>query len=1111
MIALRHSPRDQPNRLGTYAGNDALIQCYSGKLRPLKPLSKFSLLPDRRSFNILTEFTLRLEQDPSLLRERRMDKNASQFPIVGIGASAGGIEALEGFFRGVPVAPGLAFVIVTHLNPERESVLHEIIARYTSLTVQIATDNAQVKLDCVYVMPSDAILGISGGHLQLRKIEGHRERKPIDIFLSALAKDQGEFAAAVILSGGDSDGTLGAKAVKERGGLTLAQVANGYGPRHPDMPDTAIATGFIDFAIQADEMGKKLATFARSFTALDDVRADFEGGEPAQWVNARREIYAILRNHTGHDFAGYKTNTFLRRLQRRMHVTQIESVDNYVNRLREDPKEANALFRNLLINVTNFFRDADAFEKLKELVIPKLFERRKADDSVRVWVPGCATGEEVFSIAMLMREHMDMLPETSRVQIFATDIDEHALAVARAGRYPEALLDTVSEERKKRFFVADGGSYLVTKEIRDFCTFSPHSVIRDPPFSRIDLVSCRNLLIYLGVDAQNQVIPIFHYSLRPSGYLFLGTSENVGQFSELFTPLEKKQRIFRSREDVGSAVRLPMILSGIRPASSDTDLQPRKAQPGGLILRQTVDSHVLERFAPAHVVVNRDGDVVYYSAKTGKYLEAAAGIPSRQLMAMARKGLRLDLRAALREAVEAGRMVTREGLAVEGDDGRVQIVTLIVDPLPSHSEGEPIYLVLFTDEGPALSRKDALVHARQSRDGATIHLERELRDTRERLQSLIEEYETALEELKSSNEELVSVNEELQSANEEMEASKEELQSLNEELHTVNAELQSKVEALDSANNDLQNLLESTQVATVFLDRNLVIRTFTPAVARIFSVLPGDRGRPLSDLSTRLSLPDFTEHVREVFTSGRMTERRVGEEGAAQYLMRLIPYRDSMNRIDGVVVTFVDVTNLADAESHQRVLIAELNHRVKNMLSVVIAIAEQTHKSSPSPEAFKAAYFARLRAMARSYELLSRESWTRASIEELARQELAPFGLERISLQGPTLYLKPKAALSLGMIIHELATNAGKYGALSIEKGSVDLSWSIDRGASEEKVLLEWRERGGPHADEPNIKGFGLKLVEREAVYNLNGQVHLAFESDGLLATLVLQPSLSDA
>ncbi|MET1026213.1 MAG: CheR family methyltransferase, partial [Dongiaceae bacterium] len=918
--------------------------------------------------------------------------------------------------------------------------------------------------------------------------------------------------AAVILSGGDSDGTLGAKAVKERGGLTLAQVANGYGPRHPDMPDTAIATGLIDFAIPAEEMGEKLAAFARSFSDLNGVAAIAgQGTGRAQWHNARQEIYTILRNQTGHDFGGYKTNTFLRRLQRRMHVTQIASVDRYVERLKEDPKEAEALFRNLLINVTNFFRDADAFEKLKELVIPKLFERRNIDDMVRVWVPGCATGEEVFSIAMLLREHMDTLPDTPRVQIFATDIDERALAVARAGRYPEALLDTVTEDRKKRFFVHDGGSYVVSKEIREFCTFSPHSIIRDPPFSRIDLVSCRNLLIYLGVDMQNQVIPIFHYALRPNGYLFLGTSENIGQFGELFTPLEKKQRIFRSRDDVGSAIRVPTILSGVRPVSSGVDMRPHKSPLGGLMLRQAVDNHVLDRFAPAHVVVNRDGDVVYYSAKTGKYLEAAAGVPTRQLVTMARRGLRLDLRAAFREAIETGRTATRGGLAVEGDDGRVQIVTLIVDPLAQQSGEEPIYLILFTDEGPALSREDAIVHAQQSRDGAAIHLERELRDTRERLQSLIEEYETAVEELKSSNEELVSVNEELQSTNEEMEASKEEMQSLNEELHTVNAELQGKVETLDSANSDLQNLLESTQVATVFLDRNLVIRTFTPAVARIFSILPGDRGRPLTDLSSRLSLPGFAEDVHEVFSTSQMIERRVGQPDSAQFLMRLIPYRNSVNRIDGVVVTFVDVTNLAEAETHQRVLISELNHRVKNMLSVVIAIAEQTHKSSASPEAFKAAYFQRLHAMARSYELLSRDNWTRASIEELARQELAPFGLERISLQGPSVHLKPKAALSLGVIIHELATNAGRYGALSVEKGSVDLSWSMDKGDSDEKILLEWRERGGPTTDEPDRKGFGLKLVEREAVYNLGGQVHLAFEPDGLQAILVLKPGLSDA
>src|SRR4051794_7733111 len=439
------------------------------------------------------------------------------FPVVGIGASAGGIEALEGFFRGLPARPGLALVVVTHLSPERESRLHEILARYTDMAIHIAADERQVEPDHVYVLPADAILGIEQGRLRITKPNvGRRERKPIDIFFSALAADQGEHAAGVVLSGGDGDGTLGVKAIKERGGLTLAQVADGYGPSHPEMPDSAISAGFVDFALPADEMGARLAEFARSLHLLDSLVANTGQAEDGRALDeARQEICTILRNQIGHDFAGYKSKTFFRRVQRRMQVTQLDTIEAYLERLRQDPQEVNALFRDLLISVTNFFRDADAFEALARAVVPKLFEGRGADEVVRVWVPGCATGEEVFSLAILLREHMDGLTALPRVQLFATDIDERALSVARAARYPGPLLDGISPERRARFFTADGGSYVVAKEVRDLCIFSSHSVLRDPPFSRIDLVSCRNLLIYFRSEAQNHVIPIFHYALRP--------------------------------------------------------------------------------------------------------------------------------------------------------------------------------------------------------------------------------------------------------------------------------------------------------------------------------------------------------------------------------------------------------------------------------------------------------------------------------------------------------------------------------------------------------------------------------------------------------------------
>lgn len=1033
--------------------------------------------------------------------------DALPFPIVGVGASAGGVEALEGFFKGIPQTPGFAVVIVTHLNPERESLLHAIVARYTPLPVHIAEDGVRVEVGTVHVLPADAILTIENGRLSIRRHQpSQRERKPIDIFFASLAKDQGDYAVSVVLSGGDGDGTLGTKAIKENGGLTLAQVPDGHGPANPDMPESAISTGMVDFALPVEKMGERLAEHARSFGLLDAIASN---APPDRAGEAQRQVYAVLRSQIGHDFEGYKPRTFMRRVHRRMQVVQLTTLEAYLEHLRQDANEVSALFHDLLINVTNFFRDAEAFEKLAELVIPRLFEGRGANDTVRVWVPGCSTGEEVFSIAMLMREHMDGLIAPPKVNIFATDIDEKALAVARAGRYPEALLDSVSAERRERFFIPDGGSFVVSKEVRDLCIFSPHSVIRDPPFSRMNLVSCRNLLIYFGPQVQGQVIPTFHYSLRPGGYLFLGGSENVSQYSDLFAPVDKKHRIFRSRDD--GAPRRPLALanslgSGFSTGGSDA---VRRSSTGALALRHSVEQQVLDRFAPPHVVVSRDGEIIYYSARTGKYLESPSGVPSRQLMNLARRGLRLDLRTAFREAVEQNATVVREHLELEGEDGRIQLVTLTVQPILNSPDGEPLLLVLFSDEGASLSREEASVRAGERRFGAADHLEQELRDTRDRLQSLIEEYETALEELKASNEELISVNEELQSTNEELEASKEELQSLNEELHTLNAELSDKVEALDRANVDLQNLFANTQIATVFLDQDLIIRSFTPSLKEVFNVLPSDRGRPLSDLNGRLSSAKLAENVRRVIEDGKELERQlVSTDERAHFLVRFAPYRDADQRPQGVVVTFADVTSAREAEATGRRLIDELNHRVKNMLTVVIGLLEQTLKTADSAT-FRDVFLGRLHAMSRSYELLSHEKWGAVSIGELIRQEMTPFGMDRVECDGPVVRVQPRQALALGMVLHELATNAAKYGALSNANGRVFVTWE----AADDRISLHWEERDGPEVAAPSRRGLGLKLVERETAAGLGGKAAVQFETCGLKVGLLfgLAPIKADA
>lgn len=1025
--------------------------------------------------------------------------SSSDFPIVGIGASAGAVEALEGFFRGMPESPGLAFVVVTHLSPDRESMLPEIVGRFTPLPVHPITDGMRVEINNVYMLPSDAVLGIKDRTLRIRaQVAGTRERKPIDVFFGALAQDVGELAAGVVLSGGDSDGTLGVKAIKESGGLTLAQSPDGFGPHHPDMPDSAISSGLVDLALPAEQMGAKLADFARGVYEFDGI-AVTERGKISQVrvEEARDAICTILRNQVGHDFSGYKTKTFLRRVQRRMQVRQIDTPEAYIARLIAEPAEVSALFRDLLINVTSFFRDPEAFDSLASNVIAKLFERCGAENTVRVWVPGCATGEEVYSIAMLLREQMAGLDDAPRVQVFATDIDEHALAVARAARYPAALLDGVTQARRERFFVADGGAYVIAKEVRDLCIFSPHSVIRDPPFSRIDLVSCRNLLIYFGMDVQSQVIPTFHYALRQDGYLFLGTSENVSQFDDLFTAVDKKHRIFRRRTDVAPNVRLPAHLPVFRTGHAAP--APSRPAPGGMALRQMVDSHVIERFAPPHVLVTRDGDVVFYSARTGKYLEAAPGVPNRQLFSMARKGLGLDLRAVFRESVESGRTVVREGVAVESEDGRVQVISLTIEPLPEGAHGERLYLVVFADQGPVLTREEALARAQAMHDGTALHVEKELRDTRERLQSMIEEYETALEELKSSNEELVSVNEELQSSNEELEASKEELVSLNEELHTVNLELNGKIDALDRSNNDLRNLFESTSVATIFLDRQLVIRSYTPAIDGIYHIRPSDQGRPITELASRLTLPDFTQDIAAVFRTGELLQRRVSStDGSSHYLVRLSPYLNADRKTDGVVIAFVDITSLVKGEEQQQVLIAELQHRTRNLISVVESIAKQTLPRDASLDTF----VGRLAALARLQGVIGEASQGLVDLRDLVNLELSALGVtdsDRIAVSGPAVPLGFRNVQTIALVLHELATNALKYGALKDDNARLVVCWQIvtgERGAS--ALVFDWRESGLKNAPDASKIGFGRQLIEKALKYSLHATTALSFNTDGV-------------
>jgi two-component system CheB/CheR fusion protein len=763
---------------------------------------------------------------------------------------------------------------------------------------------------------------------------------------------------------------------------------------------------------------------------LESASDEVDDADSAALLERYQPIYRLLATQVGHDFSGYKEKTFTRRVRRRMQVVGLTQLEKYIALLQTSAEEVNLLFRDLLIGVTSFFRDEEAFDSLARLVVPRLFEGKRPTDSVRVWCPGCATGEEVYSIAIQLREHMDTVGHPAKVQVFATDIDEHALGVARAGCYPQQMLEKVSPQRLARFFIADEVSYTVRKELRDMCIFSSHSVVRDPPFSRIDLISCRNLLIYLGTEFQSQVIPVFHFALRERGFLFLGTSENVTQHGDLFAPVDKKQRIFQRRDHPVSPLRFPFLFPHTRSFGHGREAR-QEPTSAAATLRRSIENRVIERFAPAHVVVNAEGDIVHFSPRTGKYLEPATGLPNRHLLAMARRGLRLDLRAALREAVEKRVPVSRQHLEIDLDD-RKQFVNLTIEPLSMSDD--PLFLVLFNDVASPFALSSSEPPSPPASAGQySKELERELRDTRERLQSTIEEYETAVEELKSSNEELQSINEELQSTNEELETSKEELQSVNEELHTVNAELNSKVDEVDRAHSDLRNLFDSTQIATIFLDRDLFIRSFTPAVTLLFNLISSDRGRPLTDIASQLQDGDLRRDVETVLERGEPIERNVRRaDEKAEYLMRVLPYRNHSQVIDGVVVTFVDISKMVEAEAQQRTLVEELNHRVRNMLTVVNAIAKQTLAQTRSPEEFAAALDGRIQAMAVSHSLVSRENWKEVSLRDIITEQLNPHQLgpgERVEISGPDVLMKPTAALALGLVVHELTTNAAKHGA----------------------------------------------------------------------------------
>lgn len=830
--------------------------------------------------------------------------------VVGLGASAGGLDALQAFLAAVPRRSGLAYVVVQHMDPTHKAMLGELLQRATALPVREAVEAMRVEPDMVYVIAPNSELSLSAGALHLADPAQPRGmRLPIDVLFASLAREQGERAIGVVLSGMGSDGTLGLQAIKTQGGLTLAQ--DPASAQFDSMPRSAIDEGCVDIVAVPGELPAHILRVAARRSAM--VPGELEGEAPS----ALADILGRLREHSRHDLSAYKSSTLMRRIERRMAVHGLATMAEYDACLRGNPQEIELLFKELLIGVTSFFRDAPTWQELADQVLPALIARHAADGTgLRAWVVGCSTGEEAYTLAMLFREACAAAPAPGApgLQIFATDLNADAIAAARRGVYPEKIAADLTPERLARFFVPVPGGYQVAPDIREMVLFAPHDVILDPPFTRLDLLCCRNLMIYFRAGLQRRLMPLFHYSLRPGGALLLGGSETVGRAQSLFTPLQSKSRIYWRRDNPPRAVavdfpvhrRMPLVTTHQEPNVATAPSQPPN-------LQALADQVLLQTWSPPAVLVNEGGDIVYISGRTGRYLEPAAGKANWNIHVMARPAIRTQLAVALRRALLEKQPVELHGLSLgEGEPGTLDVTVAALQE-PRALQG--MVMVVFRDvPAPEGGR------ARRGRRAAAADpaLADELLRAREEIRALRQEMAASQEELQAANEELQSTNEELQSANEELTTSKEEAQSMNEELQTINGELQSKLDDLALAQSDMHNLLNSTDIATLFLDNDLNVRRFTDRITRIVHLRDGDIGRPLSDLASTLVYPELPADAKETLRTLAASEKQVPTTDGHWYSVRIMPYRTLANVIQGAVITFVDITAAKELEARLR-------------------------------------------------------------------------------------------------------------------------------------------------------------------------------------------------
>jgi two-component system, chemotaxis family, CheB/CheR fusion protein len=1114
--------------------------------------------------------------------------------IVTIGASAGGVAALQRFFEALPERTGAAFVVVVHLDPDHRSELPQILAGRTRMPVIQVNKTEKLEADHVYVIPPDRRVELIDHEISPSEFEEPRGRRaPIDGFLRSATRTGHGFA--IILSGAGSDGAIGVRAVKEAGGIILVQ--DPEEAEYSSMPRSAIASEVADFILPVRDLAARLVELIRVKGTVKQPE------EPEVDEELLRRVLAHLRVRTGHDFSKYKRSTVLRRLARRMQVTQTENLSGYYEILRESADEAQALLSDLLISVTTFFRDHDAFEALRTQVLPGLFEERELDATIRVWVPGCATGEEVYSIAMLLQEEAAKHELRPSIQVFGSDLDARALAVAREGRYPTSIEADVSEDRLRRFFIGEGEEYRVRQELRDTILFAVHDLLKDPPFSHVDLISCRNVLIYLDRDLQDQVCSTFHYALNPGGFLMLGGSETADNPPGLFRTIDRTARIYKSIAQAGDRPRLLPRLLGPVTIRDQAALVGRRVSASMALSEAALHRRVLENVAPPSILVDEMHRVIHLSENAGRYLQPSGGSLSGDVVDLARPELRSELRSALHHFFEQ----CLPGLSLPimvRFNGAPHWVHLRVAGVTEATEA-PRALVMFIEGGPV---DETVVSAEPTKE-AVQRLRQELELTQSRLRTVREESEATNEELRAANEELQSTNEEYRSTSEELETSKEELQSINEELQTVNTELKLKLEVIQRANSDLQNLLAATDFGTLFLDSGLRIKRFTDRTTDLFSITSGDEGRPISNFSHQLEYDELIRDARKVLSDLVPIRKEIRSLNNLWYDMRMRPYRTVDNKIDGVVITFVDITerrrmeetlreserqlrqqkrlldlsrvpvfmwefdgvilewnrgceelygytheeaigrkkedllktevpgssfeeatnklredgiwsgellhhtkdgrvltveavmqvesvggrqlalqsmrDITDRklwEERQRMLLSDQTHRLKNTLAVVQSIVHQSARAHPLAQDFVPRFDGRLEALASAHTLLSESRWEGADLAELVRALLAPYGSggsSRYHLEGGRVLLRPELATPFSLVLHELATNAVKYGSLSRLGGTISVKWSVKPREGQRMLEFIWEEHGAPPVTGPIRQGLGTALIRR--------------------------------